>query len=469
MKARARSAVTTFSLLALVAVAVAYAWFGVEKKGESDKARKEAEEQLFAFDKSKLKELSVEAKGSSVTIVRAGPGWRIASPVEADADAVAVQAIIDRIATLKRRSRVAEPDAGSLASYGLERPKAFIAFALEDGRAETLALGDENAFDGSVFVRPTSGAVERVGGDVRFSLEKDLFALREKRLFPYQESDITRLEVKAPSGAYTLERSGGEWRLSAPVADRADDAAAAKVVGAVRGMQASEFVASPRPDQDHGLDRPAFQVRVAVAGGATRSAAIGIPPRERDTARYLRLEGSREVAKVAPAQVADLEQPLLALRDKSALRFEPTQVRAVRFEAGGAAFEVQRGADAGGEWRLVSPRSAPAKGLEVNGLLKALSSLKAASFADETGKRLREHGLAPPARVVVLLGEEGKELGRLEVGAERGERVFARGSASPRILALEKAKLAQLPRSPDQLEDKPAGPATPDAGAAKGG
>jgi hypothetical protein len=456
MKARTRSAVTTLALLALAAGVVAYAWFGVERENRAEKAKKEAEEQLFSFDTARVKELAVETQAGSVRLVRSGPqAWRITSPVEAEADAAAAGAMLDRLSTLRRRSRIAAPDAGTLAPFGLGKPRGRIAFTLEDGRTETLALGEENSFDGSVFVQPSSGAVEAVGGDVRYLLEKGLSDLRERRIFPVQERDLSRIEVTGPSGPYTLERSGEEWRIVAPVAGRADREAARKVLDSVRDLRATSFIDAPGPDRDYGLDRPTFTVRITAAG-ATRSADIGNPPRTGKaaaTVRYARPAGTRAVAVVPPEQVVHLDQPLGLLRDKTVVRFEVPEVRAVRFQMGGETFEVQKGgADRGEEWRLASPGSGPVKDQKVTSLLNELSALQAYVVADETGNHLAEHGLDRPARVVTLLGEGGKELGRLELGSSRNGRVAARGSASPRIVEVEEVRLARLPRNSKDLE-----------------
>ncbi len=466
MKARTRSAIVPLALLAAVAAAVAYAYYGVERRGQQEMVRKEAEEKLFAFERDRVKELTVEANGSSTKLVRAPGGWRIVSPVGADADRGVVDALLDKVAGLRRKQAVADA-AADPARFGLAQPRARVTLALDDGKSETLALGEESSFDGSIFVRPTGGAVELVGGDAKWPIEKDLFDLREKRLLALEEKDLQRIEVTAPKLTFALERAADGWKLSAPLSDRADQATVDRLLGALRGMRATRFVSSPGPDEDYGLDKPRYLVRIAGPGGTERKLAIGAAPRKQDAkkkdapgapALYARVGSSREIAAVDSAQAKDLDQDLWALRDKSVLDFDRDKVVAIRFESGGNAVETQRrpAADGGAEeWSITAPRAARARPWKMSGILYGLSTLRATRLADETGKALAAHGLDKPAQTVTLLGAGGTALARLEVGKEEGDNAYVRGSG-PRIYEIEKSRLSEIPKTIDDIEDKPA-------------
>jgi hypothetical protein len=324
MKARARTAVGTLVLLAAAGGALLYAWYGVEKRGEAEAKQKEAEGRLFAFEPEKVKQLLVEARGGSTLLSREAGGWRIPALGEA-ADRGAVDPMVERLARLKRKAEVAAaPDAAALASYGLAKPRIRLEATLEDGRKETLALGDRSAFDGSLYARTSSGAAYLVPGDVEYWLDK----------------------------------------------------------------------------------------------------------------------GTED------------------LRDHTVLRFEQDQVKGLRvLEGGKVAWAVERqpakdGAPAA--WSLTAPRSAPARAGKVSGALQALSWLRALHFADDAGKRAAELGLAAPSRAFVLLGDGGKELGRIEVGRTVNDGTYVRSSASPRILEVDKGALAGVPASADEVEEKPA-------------
>jgi hypothetical protein len=484
MKARTRSLVPVLVLTVLAGGALAYAYFGVAKKDEAAQARKDADAKLYRFDASKVKAITVEAKGGTTRLARAGEGWRIEAPVRAEAERSTVDALVDRIATLRRKAAIAEkPDPGALAGYGLATPKAKVTLALEGGPDETLALGDENPFDGSVFVRTTSGAVELVGNDVRWSVDRSTFDLREKRLLPFDEKDLARVEVTTPKLSYALAREGREgrqgdaWRLDAPMLDapmkeRADDSAVQRVLSAVRALRATAFEEGGDA-RARGLDRPAWEVRLVDAKGAARTLALSEAPAKRGEAAkadaavgdaaarplYARLEGAAEIATVAAGSQKDLELDLFTLREKKVLHFDRDAVARVTLKRGDASLEVRReaAADAGVErWRLAAPRDAPAQAGRVSSLLWTLSSLQARAFADESGKTIAEHGLDHPALEITLAGADGKELDRLLVSAERGGKTYARSASSPRIVEVDAAALASLPKGADEVEEKPA-------------
>ena len=457
MKARNRSLVSTLVLLAVAGGALAAAWFGIAKKDEAKEARKAAEEKLYAFAPARVKAITVAAKGDTTALARTGDGWRIESPVRADAERATVDSLVDGIAELRRKSSIAPaPDAAALARYGLSQPRATATLTLDDGKTETLALGDENAFDGTAFVRTTGGAVELVPGDVKWSVERSTFDLREKRLLPFEDKDLQRVSVTTPKLSYELVREGDAWRLEAPSREKADDATVSRVLGAIRGLRATAFLPPQQDDRALGLDRPRWKVKLVTQGGA-RALVIGAMPGEPPASKgegaprplYARLEGATEMATVPESATTDLEQDLLALRDKSVLRFERDKVAAVRFTQGDSSFEAKKDAAPG----------------RVASLVWALSSLRAKAFADETGRALARHGLDRPAREVALLGADGKELDHLYVSTERGGKTFARSASSPRIVEIDPASLASLPRSAQDLqEEKPLAPAEAKAG-----
>ncbi len=443
MKAARRSLLSTLVFLAVAGGAVAAAWFGIARKDESAQAKKAAEEKLYSFASAKVKAIVVQAKGDRTALSRAGDGWRIESPLKADAERATVDALLGRVAELRRKSSIATaPDAAALARYGLSQPRATVTLTLEDGKTETLALGDENAFDGTEFVRTTSGAVELVPGDVKWSVERSTFDLRDKRLLPFEEKDVKRVSIAAPKLSYELLREGESWRLDAPVKERADEATASRVLGALRGLRATAFSPAKQDDRALGLDHPRFTVKLASAAG-TRTLHIGQSRAgEADAGSaplHAKLDGADEVATVSEDAAKDLDQDLFALRDKAVLRFDRDQVAAVKVIQGGSSFEGRKDAAPG----------------RVASLLWTLSSLQAKAFADESGRALAEHGLDRPAREVALLSADGKELDHLYVSAERGGKTFARSASSPRIVEIDASALAGLPKTAQDLEEKP--------------
>lgn len=181
MKARTRSLATTLILVAAAAAAVLAAWWAVDLRGAAEAARTEKAERLFAFEPREVRELTVETPAGTTRLVRGEKGFRIPA-LDAAADGGAVDAILELFAHVRRKAEVAPPGAGeqALAGYGLAKPSVRVTALLDGGRTETLALGDRNAFDGTLYARPTSGAVVLVPGELSYWLDKGPADLKEK-------------------------------------------------------------------------------------------------------------------------------------------------------------------------------------------------------------------------------------------------------------------------------------------------
>lgn len=172
MTARSRALASAAALLAVAAGAVAYAWFGVARRDEADRARRAAAERLFSFEPSQVTALRLEAKGETTALARDGDGWVIEGAVPARAQRRVVDGMVEAVAKLTKRSVLSPVDAAALERYGLARPEARVTLSLGAGRDERLAVGAENGYDGSRFVRAGDGTVALVDGGIAWQLAR---------------------------------------------------------------------------------------------------------------------------------------------------------------------------------------------------------------------------------------------------------------------------------------------------------
>ncbi|HEX9290614.1 MAG TPA: DUF4340 domain-containing protein [Anaeromyxobacteraceae bacterium] len=297
MRSKRRTLLSTLLLAALAAGAVAFAWFGVEKRDEAAERKKVADEKLYAFSPAKVKTVTVEAKGATTRLARARTGdvdgWRVEAPVQADAERAAVDALVDKVAELRRKAAVsAVPDDAALARYGLARPRAKVALALEDGRVETLALGDENPFDGTVFVRTTGGAVELVPGDVRWSVERGTFDLRDKTVLRFDREQVATLRFRMGATTFEATRDGTPTRLPG-------------VLWTLSSLRATAFAdESGRSIAAHGLDHPAREVALLGKDGKELDRLLVSP--ERGGKTFAKAASSPCIVELDPGSLASL-------------------------------------------------------------------------------------------------------------------------------------------------------------------
>lgn len=170
MSARTRSLLPAAILLAAAAGAVAFAWFGVARQDEAAAARQAAARKLFAFEPAQVQAVTLVARGETNRLVRAGDGWRLDGERPAPARRHVVDAIVEAVARLEKKAVLEGPEASELEKLGLSRPEAQVTLALEGGRSASLAVGAENPYDGSRFVRTGEGAVALVDGAIAWRL-----------------------------------------------------------------------------------------------------------------------------------------------------------------------------------------------------------------------------------------------------------------------------------------------------------
>lgn len=293
---------------------------------------------------------------------------------------------------------------------------------------------------------------------------------KAERIFAFEPAQVKEIQIEAKGGSTHLVRDAGGWRIPA-LGEQADKNAVDPLVERLAGLKRKAEVAAA-PDAaalaGYGLASPRIRVEAALEGGAKETLSVG-DKNAFDGSLYVRA-GQGPVFLVPGDVEWWLDKGTEDLRDRTLLRFDQDKVKALRVEADGkVAWAVERqpaqqGKPAG--WTLTAPRRAPAQAAKVSSALQALSWVRALHFADDAGKRAAELGLDRPRRAFVLLGDDGKEMGRIELGVEAHDSVYARSSASPRILEVDRGAFSGIAASADDVEEKPAPPPAKAAAAA---
>lgn len=465
MSQKAKLFVTLLGTLGAAAGVAAYAYYGVFEAEKTQEAKKEADEKLFSFDREKVKKLVVVGKGETTSLEKVGDTWKIAAPIAADADKFAVDGVLGSFTQAKLKKVASETsDESKLKSFGLDLPAIRVRAEYEGG-ADELLLGADNDFDGSVFAKTLSAPrIVSLDGSIKSSLEKTTFDLREKRLSTFEEKDLKSLLVEGNGYAYTLARDEARvWQLRAPIQDRADESAANRIVSSLQNLRATKIAAETLADpKAFGLDVPKSKVTITLASDAKILLVLGESSADGASKVYARASDGF-VAEVPNTILADLNQSLFDLRDKTILAFDKEEVTQIKLAATGSeeAMLVERkrekkeGDVSEETWSILSPKMGPAKKWKMSAVLFALSSLKSAELVEEDAKDLAKYGLDNPVRTATLIAEGGKELARLLVGKEDGDKIFVKSAASARVSKVEKSSLNELPKTVTDIEETP--------------
>lgn len=271
-----------------------------------------------------------------------------------------------------------------------------------------------------------------LGGIVWYSnrqqTEKVEAEAQAKQLFgDLKAESIEWIELRTTDGKdVRLERTGGVWQMTKPVAFPADATNADAIASALVGLNSEGVIEDAQSPEVYGLGDGATVLRFRAAGvdhelRAGKKTPVGAN-------NYVATGAGGSVYTVATFKVTSLEKPVDDLRERRPIRFDREGIE--RIEAtwvdGGVVLEKKDG-----KWRLVAPFDAEADSEVAEGLLADLIFLRATGFVDEPPSDA-EAGLDRPQYRVVLLdaAEEGKEPLRHElvIGGvlESGSRV-ARG------------------------------------------
>jgi hypothetical protein len=475
-----------------------YAYFGVMQPEEKEAQRKEAEEKVFAVHAPGERGtdggapadpvftwLSVELPQGKTVMELKDNTWRVTSPVSSLADKAEVSNLLSQLSAAKFKTTLEEnPTDADLERYGLKQPRAtvttraYVPDAQGGGaddparqRSNTVYLGIENNFDGSVYLRREGDPrVYTAQGGLRFVLQKHTNEWRDRVTFPVEAPSLLRIEVKARKNAFTLERATTEkpWKMVQPVEMRAASEQVTAMMSALAGRRAISF---PEPKQEEkvrrALEKPLVQ--------ATFVRKLGGPVRVRIT--EVELDGVKQafalsewdsetmLAQVDRLALDVMDLPPKEFKDRKALAFSVREVSHITIHPapGGESITLTQAPDTG-KWEVAAPMAGKARQFKVASLLGALETLTAAALGETSPKNWGRYGISGTSRGVTLRDAAGTEVARLWLGTEvkgNPQRLWARGS-SEEVLEVEKSALDALPLAlTDLLDGAPAAARTP--------
>lgn len=434
---------------------------------QAERVRERVErERVFDFGRNDVARLSIRRSDEQIRLVRDRTvGWRLDAPVEWPADLQAVEALLDRAASL-RAKRVAfeSPSEENLTDAGLAPPEVELDITLMNGTAHTLALGTTNPVTELMHAREGDGPVILVEPDFRWSMDRPSEEFRMDRLFPYRADDVARLRLISPSGdAFDLSRDpgGGHTVITSDERFGAGVGVAAVLLAAVtKRLEAEDYLgdAHPFPGLPEALvsvqQGSAFVITTHHATGVTRSATIAL-------ARLAVLDEPVPVAWVGSSVVQLYAPPVKEvigttaedLRDRSLAWFNPSEVARLRAYYAGEPqpWVFERSGDDG--WRRVAPAPAEGLGIVLRDVLLSLARLKGDRTASDapTPRQLRDWLIEPASRRFVMESEAGEILADVRLGGWASEdTIYARGDG-PRVDVVSIDRLLKIPVDPAKL------------------
>lgn len=434
-------------VLALVLAALgAYIYFVERKRPVGPEA--EARPKVFDVEADKIVELMVRS-GADRTVLRKVDGeWRIVEPIEAKADQAEVSALTSSLASLEN-VRVVEEEPSDIAQFGLDNPSVEVGFRTEGEKAmRHLRLGDRTATQGDMYASRGGKQVFLVPSYLDTSFTKSTFDLRDKSILSFARDKVDRLAIEGGSAPKTLEKSGSDWTLTAPLRAPADYGTVESLVGRLETGRMSAIVEQQAADlKRFGLDKPALSVTVGT-GSSQATLQVGS---KADTGAYYARDASKPLVFTLESSLVDeLQKPANDLRNKDVFAFRPFNATALELTRGDevVSSEKTKMEDGGEVWRRVKPSAGDLDRAKADDVLSRLSNLRAEAFEAEDSAAAK--ALASPVLVVRARFGEGKE--ETVRFARAGSDVYAGVTNQPGALKVSSSDFDEAIKAIDALK-----------------
>ncbi len=346
---------STIALVVVLIGLVAYIFFVERKKPAS--GAPEVKAKAFTVDADQIEELQIKpATGDASRVQKINGTWQLVEPEKADADQGQVTNAVTSLASLEI-NRVVDENPSDLAPFGLNPPKADIAFKVKGKNdVQHLLLGEKTPTSGDMYATtPDQKRVFLIAAYLENTFERTPFDLRDKAVLKFDQSKADGVEIVHDGMTTTLAKSGSNWTVTKPSKMRA------------------------------GLDKP--QETVTVLSGSTRASfAIGKKEGESNYARDL----SRPIIFTVPATTAtDLEKDEATLRSKDMFTGRSFNTRRVELKRGSEtlAFEKSKDKDGKDVWKNAAGKMVDTAKME--DMLTKLSNIRALLFQDRVDPVLK--------------------------------------------------------------------------------
>lgn len=274
----------------------------------------------------------------------------------------------------------------------------------------------------------------------------------QKRIFPWKVQDVSELILERPQGRVRLAKGDqDDWRIVEPITAKADKEEVRKLIEALLQATKDRSIADdPSELEAYGLSTPPYILTLKAKDPPGERTLVLGAKNPTEVYHYAKIQGEKGVFLVSDVVRRDAEKPLLDLRDKTVLKFEPQSVERLTIEAQGKKVTLQKEGEK--IWKILAEEVLKADADAVESLLFRLSRLKASDFDDDP-KDLSGKGLDPPGKSLSLkLKEEDKErrilLGLpVEKGGSEGRkpRLWARIEGENPLIQIDSGQLGEIP------------------------
>jgi hypothetical protein len=410
---------------------------------------------VFTADTKDVTAVAIKRADGAVRLQREGDDWQLQEPVKARGSRTAVDELLANVMTAKI-DREIDANPKSPADFGLDKPAADLTLTLKDGKTLGLQLGAKNPTGVWVYARERDKpAVFVLGESVLRDATKPVADFRDRTILAFDAKDVTGFEVVLPDETLAVEGAPSAWKITRPVALKADNETVREFLDKLTTQKVREFVAESGPGAAYGLEKP---VRITIHSGrdkdrVSRTLLLG----KVDAAKkgvYAMRAGESSVLLVPEDVYNQVPKNVGVLRNKMLVEFDRDKVARLEITSPKGPVTVAR---EDGQWKIVAPQALPADQVEVGALLTKLHDLRAQGFLGEDAAAVGR--LVPKPDIRVAMTDQAGATTTVVLAPSKETRggapsAYAAVAEKGPVVLVDAKLLGDLSRSANDLRDR---------------
>ena len=345
---------TLLVLLVLVAGLGSFIWF-YERELPSSEERAKLEKRVLEVEKDDVTAVTLESESGKVLLEKVKlpvkekkdeeelnttpeTEWHLRQPLNARADAFAVDGLLDALTALEQTRVLDDVDARQA---GLDKPRATV--RLKTGEGETvLKIGAEDPLGGSTLagIEGRKGAYV-VSDSILNEIRKAPGDWRDRQMYRGDRDEVRRITL---SSGVVLVPKGDVFHIEKPFADRADREKVDDLFAELSGLTAERFVDQPL-GQRRAVVEVAFKqgppVRIEV-GGPAAEPPVEETPVEPPPAPAVQARVGSQVFEARTRLAEMVARPAAEWRSQTLSGLDVFQVEAATVQDGQGKLALQR-------------------------------------------------------------------------------------------------------------------------------
>jgi hypothetical protein len=434
-------------IAALLAALVAggLVWWSTEtKKTEESKDGPRPPQQVLALKTPDLRKLQWVRRDAETTVLESADGrsWQVTAPLQAPADAEAVNALLASLATVNADEVVAEKTA-DFSSYGLAQPSLTATFTLQGGRSHVLQFGDESPLGSGVYARLDNGPrLLLLSLTTRTAIDKFAADLRDRRLVTLAAGKLVRVVLRAPKGEVEFAKAGsGDWQISRPSPMRADGWAVEEAIRKLREARFDATLTSDNLKEVAAAFAAAQPVVTATFSDGAQSQTLEVRKNAASGKFYARSPSVEGPQLLAGEPLDGFDKTAADYRSRKLFDFGFSDPVRIYFQGAAKEITLSKSAD---KW--------------VSGG-KAMDSVGVQSFVDRlrdlSATGFPEAPFPAPTMQIHVTSNEGKRLEKVALSMA-GDKWYARREGEPAVYELAAEAVSQLVKTVGDIREAPA-------------